>query len=192
MNAFARKLCLFAACSLAVATACGPVSDDPPPLPDESAKPGYGELASRVLNGWTAYTSEEYAPIACGTGSLASQMGCTGSNCDNVAMYCRGMGVTFGDAAWSSYFSEENTNYRTCSAGYWMTGLVCRGGNCDDISIECTRVTNRTVGTCRWADRQFSEEFPNTYSLPSGWFARGLACTGSRCDNLRVYECQLL
>ncbi len=170
---------------------CGPQSDDStPPLPNENAV-NSAEAFQGVLNGWTGLTSEEYAPIACGASNLVSSMKCTGSYCDNVAIYCRSATATFGDAYWTPYFTDGSANNQTCSSGYWMTGLVCRGSNCDDISIECTRVTNRTVGTCRWADRTFSEEFPNQYDLPSGWFARGLACTGSKCDNLRVYECSM-
>jgi hypothetical protein len=177
----------------ALGLACGGAAseDELPPDPVENAV-DYSDFAQGVINGWTISTSEEFQPIGCGAGNLINQMGCSGSYCDNVGAYCSSTGTTFGDTSWTSYFSEEGTNYRTCSAGWWMTGLVCRGSNCDDISIQCTQVTNRGTGSCRWADRQFSEEFPNTYSLPSGWYARGLACTGSRCDNLRVYECQLL
>ncbi len=176
---------------MSVMTACGgPLSEEAPPLPAEK---GDVSLATTgIINGWSSLTSEEYAPIGCGAANLISSMRCTGSYCDNVAAYCQPTTATFGDVAWSSYFSEEGTYYRTCGTGYWMTGLVCRGGNCDDISIQCTRVTNRSTGACRWADRTFSEEFPNQYDLLSGWYVRGLACTGSRCDNLRVYECQML
>lgn len=177
----------------ALTSACGgPLSDEKPPLPSDESSPNANLAATGVLNAWSSATSEEYAPIACGAGNLITNMRCTGGYCDNVSIYCRSSAVSFGDVAFKPYFSEEGTNYQTCSSGYLMTGLVCRGGNCDDISIQCSRVTNRTIGTCRWADRTFSEEFPNTYDIPAGYYAGGLACTGSRCDNLRVYECPLL
>jgi hypothetical protein len=177
----------------ALGLACGDAAsvEELPPEPPEHELDFSAHLQG-VINGWTIDTSEELPPIGCGAGSLIDQMRCSGSFCDNVGAYCVPTGSTFGDVLWSSYFSEEATSYRTCATGWWMTGLVCRGANCDDLSIQCTRVTNRTVGACRWADRQFSEEFPNTYVLPTGWYARGLACSGSRCDNLRVYECQML
>ncbi|WP_257459237.1 hypothetical protein [Archangium lipolyticum] len=177
----------------ALGLACGGAEsvDELPPEPPEN-EVNFPALVQGVVNGWTINTSEEFPPIGCGAGSLINQMRCVGGNCDDVGAYCASAGATFSDTYWTSYFSEEGTNYRTCSAGWWMTGLVCRGAHCDDISIQCTQVTNRGTGSCRWADRQFSEEFPNTYSLPSGWYARGLACTGGLCDNLRVYECQLL
>jgi hypothetical protein len=175
-----------------VSWACGgPLSaDEKPPLPSEK-NVGIEVATQAVINNWSIATSEELQPVGCGAGNLINSMRCTGNYCDNVGIFCSPTTATFGDTIWKSYFSEEGTNNRTCDSGYWMTGLVCRGGNCDDVAIQCTRVSNRTAGSCRWADRTFSEEFPNTYATPAGWYARGLACSGSRCDNLRVYECQL-
>lgn len=173
------------------AVGCGTGTDVMPPDPPAQGAT-FDNVANGVINTWSINTSEEYQPVGCGAGNLIPSMRCTGSYCDNVGIYCSSQVATFGDQYWTSYFSEESTNYRTCNSGYWMTGLVCRGSNCDDISIQCTRVTNRGTGTCRWADRTFSEEFPNTYNSPAGWFARGLACSGSKCDNLRIYECPLL
>jgi hypothetical protein len=189
MNSFSVRFGLMAAMVAAMSGCGGPGDDVLPPLPVEADNTHLA--ATAVINGWTTLTSEEYAPIACGAGNLISSMKCTGGNCDNVAARCTTTNATFGDVYWTKYFSEEGTNSQTCTVGYWMTGLVCRGSSCDDLSVQCTRVSNRAAGTCRWADRQFSEEFPNQYDLPSGWFARGLACTGSKCDNLRVYECVL-
>jgi hypothetical protein len=65
---------------------CGTVDDTLPPVPTESEASSVS--ISPVLSGWTASTSEEFAPIGCGAGSLISSMRCSVSNCDNVAAFC--------------------------------------------------------------------------------------------------------
>ena len=146
------------------------------------------EAQEAIVSGWTAYTSEEYPPVNCDGTSLVSQARCSGKYCDNIGLYCTPTGGTAGGATWTSYFSEEGTNYRYCGAGSWVTGVACTGKYCDNISLQCRSVTGTPVN-CYWTG-WMSEENGGTLSFGAGYYARGVQCSGSYCDNKRYYACQ--
>jgi hypothetical protein len=195
MKTIATGIGLFVAAT-ALAVGCGA-----PGLSQEQAidegnaggeQGGSADIASTqqaVTLGWTAYTSEEYAPIVCDSASLMNSVQCSGSYCDNIRAYCQPTGGSVGPSSWSSYFSEESTNYRYCASGYWVTGIACSGSYCDNISIQCTRIYNVSTLNCYWTG-WVSEEGGGTLSFGYHYYARGVQCHGSHCDNKRFYVCQ--
>lgn len=149
------------------------------------------ETSAAVINAWTPYTSEENPPIVCDGVSAFSQVQCSGSNCDNTRAYCRGARGTRGTSTWTSYFSEEGTNYRFCGSNQWVTGLSCQGDYCDNTSLQCTTFTGVSPTNCYWTG-WISEEGGGLLNFGSGYFARGAQCDGGHCDSKRWYVCQQL
>lgn len=147
-----------------------------------------GSTEQAIISGWTSYTSEEYAPVGCDGSSLASWYGCSGSYCDNNRLYCQPTAGSRGDSYWTTYFSEESTNYRYCNSGYWVTGISCKGSYCDNIALQCSRMYNVSPRNCYWTG-WLSEE-NGTLSFGAGYYARGAQCSGRYCDNKRFYVCQ--
>jgi hypothetical protein len=148
-----------------------------------------GTAEQAITNGWTPYTSEEYAPIGCDSGSLMNRVQCSGSYCDNIRAYCVPTGGSLGISEWTPYFSEEGTNKQTCPVGYWVTGLDCLGEYCDSVSLECTQINGISAKDCHWTG-SVSEENGGTLNFGSNYYMRGAECSGSFCDNLRFYICQ--
>ncbi|WNG48319.1 hypothetical protein F0U60_32460 [Archangium minus] len=142
-----------------------------------------------IYSGWTPYTSEEYAPISCDGGSLISAVQCSGSNCDNIRIYCQPAGGVRGNSYWTTYFSEEGTNYRYCNYGAWVTGIACSGSYCDNISLQCSYMSNFSEKNCYWTG-WMSEENGGYLGFGSGYYAVGVQCGGGNCDNKRYYVCQ--
>lgn len=158
--------------------------------PDQLPPPEEAAIDADRLELWTGWTSEEYPPLTCNTGSVTRGVDCSGGNCDNVSLDCVSPGyATFGARSWTSYFSEENTSYRYCPAQSWLTGIACKGGECDNITLECTQITDRTPSSCTWSG-YFSEEDP-PFVAPTGKYIRGVQCNGGRCDNKRYYHCSM-
>lgn len=146
-------------------------------------------VAPLTLSNWSTYTSEEYPPLTAANGQLISAMACTGSYCDNVYLgYQTVAGVNYTTNSWTTYFSEEGANSRVCGGNSFMTGISCQGNYCDNVSLQCTAVTGKTKGTCKWMP-WFSEEQEYSY-LDAGYYAAGLACLGSNCDDFSIYACQ--
>lgn len=146
--------------------------------------------ADHVFDFMSPRTSDEYPPITSPNRYLINRMQCIGSYCDDIRVQNVRANRTYNHSRWSSYFSEEGVNYRTCSGSEFMTGVACKGGNCDDVSIQCTELLNTTRGSCEWS-AAFSEEAGYSPTLLPGYYAAGLMCTGSRCDNLQIYSCRL-
>jgi hypothetical protein len=151
-----------------------------------------GETSAAVINAWTPYTSEEDPPIVCDGVSAFSQVRCSGDYCDNIRAYCRSSSRgTRGTSTWTTYFSEEGTDYRYCGASQWVTGLSCQEDYCDNISLQCTTISGVTPGNCYWTG-WISEEGGGLLNFGTGYFARGAQCDGSNCDAKRWYVCQML
>ncbi len=128
-------------------------------------------------------------------GSLIAGFRCMGKYCDNIGV---GWEIVPGSPPlnflwnhWTPYFSEESPNARECAPGYWMTGVSCQHDYCDNISIQCSATVSRQRGECKWMEGQFSEEGGGYQVLDPGWYAIGLACFGSYCDNMNVKECKV-
>ncbi|HWA72985.1 MAG TPA: hypothetical protein VG937_11640 [Polyangiaceae bacterium] len=149
-----------------------------------------GSVAQKVVNGYTSWTSEEFPPLVCDGASLIDEMNCSGSNCDNMRAYCTPSGGTRGSSTWTSYFSEEGTNYRYCGANQWVTSIACTGGYCDNISLLCTTISGVTPRDCHWTG-WMSEENGGALYFGFHYFMRGAQCSGSNCDNLRYYVCTI-
>lgn len=71
------------------------------------------------------------------------------------------------------------------------------GSSCGELKIQCCVPQRRTSDyqplqgcnceTPPW----FSEENGGTQFFPAGKYARGVECSGSRCDNMRLLVCEL-
>jgi hypothetical protein len=142
-----------------------------------------------ITSGWTAFTSEEYPPITCDSSSLVSGVQCTGSNCDNIRFLCTPTAGVRGTSYWTSYFSEEGTNWRYCNAGSWVTGIACNGDDCDNISLQCSYMSNISQRNCYWTG-WMSEENGGYLYFGTNYFINGVQCDGDDCDNKRYYVCQ--
>jgi hypothetical protein len=137
---------------------------------------------------WSGATSEEYPPLTASNKNLINRMYCSGGFCDNVWINTAYTGRNFGSSYWTSYFSEEGTNSRTCSGNGFMTGISCNGSFCDNVSIQCTNLEATSRGYCFWTP-YFSEEAAYSSVLPAGYYAAGLSCRGSYCDNKSILAC---
>jgi hypothetical protein len=171
--------------SLTLLVACGPEGS----APIQGEEPGVlGEISSPL---WTGSTSEERAPLECLSGRLVGGVDCEGSFCDNVSLDCLPVtGLTVGSSAWTSYFSDEAPNSRTCSTKEWMTGIACQGNYCDRISMKCTEILNKTAVSCSWTSQAYSEE-QGPFQAPAGNYLRGIRCNGNNCDQKFYYYCNL-
>lgn len=139
---------------------------------------------------WSASTSEEYPPLTSYEPYLINAFKCTGGYCDNLRIRNHNVGADYNSSYWTSYFSEEGTNYRICSGSHsFMTGLACKGGNCDNLTLQCTNIS-KTKGACYWTP-YFSEEATYSY-LAAGYYAAGMKCRGGWCDNKSILACQAL
>lgn len=163
------------------------------PLPPEPAPEAEQDIAIatdplEVLTGWTPFTSEENPPMVCDGRGMVSAWSCQGDYCDDSRMRCRNAGKNGRESAWTSYFSEEGSNYRYCSQSWWIVGIDCQGSYCDNLSMQCRYFPDSTPKNCQWTG-WISEE-GGTLNFPSGYFARGMQCQGSYCDNKRFYICE--
>jgi hypothetical protein len=146
------------------------------------------------LRTWTAYTSEEWPPLECPNGQAVQGIDCTGSYCDNVALYCAHTGRNSGASTWLPYFSEEGSGTadegHCVSADMWLTGINCKGSYCDDLTMRCTQMLGSWTGTCWWSGWYSEEEAP--FYASGSTFIKGIECDGDYCDNKRYRYCQML
>jgi len=192
-----RILVMLAAANLMLVLGTAPLiaapakqAGPPPDLP--SAPLTSTAVAPRAASGWSRFTSEENPPLTISNGQLISAMRCTGRYCDNISLgYQNVPGVNHISHSWTPYFSEEGTNYRVCSGNSFMTGINCRGSYCDNISLRCTVVRGKIRGAaCNWTP-WFSEEAEySPYLGGPDYYAAGLACRGSYCDDMSILACQ--
>ncbi|KYF74779.1 hypothetical protein BE17_20025 [Sorangium cellulosum] len=148
-----------------------------------------GTAADAITNGWMPETSDGWAPIACDSGNAISAFRCRGSDCDNIKGYCSSLGTYNTSTYWTTYFSEESTNWRTCNAGDFVTGFACTGSYCDNVSLQCSHLNGKTWGTCYWSGF-ISEENGGTIYFPPNYYIAGAKCDGDHCDNMAFYYCQ--
>ncbi len=153
---------------------------------------GGAVYATHLTSYWSSFTSEEYPPLTSSNGYLIDGFFCSGGYCDNTYIRNRLVNRNYGHSYWTSFFSEEATNNRICSgANEFVTGVACKGSYCDNVSLQCTALTNgnHNSGNCQWTP-SFSEEEGSQY-LPAGYYAVGMQCLGSYCDNKRIWACRL-
>ncbi len=142
-----------------------------------------------AITGWTPYTSEESPPITCDRDGMVTGVGCSGGYCDNIAMYCEATGKDPQESYWSTYVSEEGTNYRECPGRHWLVGIDCQGAYCDNLSLQCRYFANTNPSGCFWTD-WVSEENGGTLWFGAGFYARAMECNGGYCDNKRFLVCR--
>ena len=137
---------------------------------------------------WTVSTSEEYPPITLNNQYVVSGANCSGRYCDNIQFRAHDLNRNRLSNYWTSYFSEEGTNYRYCGTNRFVTGVACKGRYCDNVSLQCSSFSGVTRGSCYWTG-WFSEE-SGVKTLASGYHAAGMQCSGAYCDNKRIYACR--
>jgi hypothetical protein len=150
-----------------------------------------------IATGWTAYTSEEYAPIVCDPGSVIDMAACTGRYCDNMAIHCvKAPAGTPGAVRYTGYTWDNDYpqlgSYVGCAEDEFVTGLTCKDSYCGHIAVQCTKYSGVKQADCRWAGF-FSEEAPNNVNnFGAGYYGRGFACYGDHCDNVLPMVCQMV
>lgn len=202
MNSSLRSLTLAASTILAVATVAS---------------------TAHAASYWTPWVSEENGGPAAACQSdyeAATGVGCQGSYCDSVRLYCRTMPdnvyLDTTSTYWSGYFSEETSgvssyrtagwyrhggdNYHVCNASGQsgiLSGIKCRGGYCDDISVRCSQpfvFVNRAKYYVHMKDCAWSawySEETGSIDFGNNRHVTGVRCSGSRCDNKQYYVCSL-
>ena len=162
-------------------------------------------MATMQRKYWTEWHSEETIPPAvCEYGDLITGFGCSGGFCDNVRLNCETKGFAFTSRYWTRHVSDEkdgtcqsssngyfdcNWDVMSCGSNGFMTGVSCKGQYCDNLSLECVTLRDNSRSDCRWSD-WVSEENGGTLQFPAGYYAAGMQCSGSNCDNLRFYICR--
>jgi len=162
------------------------------------------DTTKQELTGWLGPISDEaaYNYRTFAQANVGATNGfCSGSYCDNNYIYGSPLpaGVYTGTEHPTGLFiSEEapnNASFCVDSAGYLsgvVTGLAASGGNSDNIELVCAPLSfgsGHGWNTCKWTN-WFSEESGGyATGWPAGYYATGLNCSGSRCDNMRYYIC---
>lgn len=160
------------------------------------------DSAQEELTGWLGPISEEAGTNNkhFGTANIAATAAyCGGSYCDNNWLYGSALpwyAHTGTEVPTGSFISEEAPNNATfCvnGAGYIngvVTGLAASGKYSDNIELLCSPLSfssGHGWSSCKWTG-WFSEEAGYNY-FPAGYYATGVQCSGSYCDNLRYYVC---
>jgi hypothetical protein len=144
---------------------------------------------------WTAEFSEEgSAQQHCPSGFAMRGASCSGSNCDNIALYCCPYSASPDPGAtksWSAYFSEEHGGqlYPPSAATRFLSGLRCRGNYCDDVSMEYLTSSRLRFQDQCYQSPWFSEEGAAQQKCPEGQWVAGMACRGNNCDDLSLFCC---
>jgi hypothetical protein len=156
------------------------------------------------LTGWLGPISDEaglnYRSFS--QANVAATNGfCSGSYCDNNYLYGSALptGVTTGTEHPTGLFiSEEapnNSSFCVDSGGYLngvVTGLAASGNNSDNLELLCSPLSfsgGHYWSSCRWTGWFSEENGGYATGWPAGYYATGLACSGSNCDNMRYYVC---
>ncbi|HLK90137.1 MAG TPA: hypothetical protein VKZ18_09590 [Polyangia bacterium] len=130
------------------------------------------------------------------TGITAAR--CAGSYCDDMYITCAatpgGFASSTSSGFWTGFFSDENPA-KFCSPDGTsnningiVDGIQATGSYADNISVHCAAITSGHLSNCQWtgwfSEEQGSKDF-------GGKFAVGAQCSGSYCDNMNYYVCNL-
>jgi hypothetical protein len=152
-----------------VFTACG--AADEATLAEEGTEGTIASESEALVNQWTALVSEE-APLnnaSCGNdGNVgATRARCTGSYCDNMALFCgtipAGWGAPASGLLWTSYVSEEQPGGVMCPdnglVARILDGIRVTGSYGDNVSVRCRSASIPPMSqmNCGWTP-YFSEE----------------------------------
>ncbi|WP_437972133.1 hypothetical protein WMF04_23825 [Sorangium sp. So ce260] len=145
--------------------------------------------AEQALIGW-GDTDRGRPPVSCDNGAAVSAFSCGGRNCGVLAGHCQPTGARSGSTHWTTFFSEEGTNYRQCDFGQVVTGFACRGKYCDDVALQCSFMEGRTHTHCTWWT-PLIHSGSGEIVFPEGYYAAGARCFGSFCGAMDFYICRL-
>jgi hypothetical protein len=198
-----RKVVLAAAGALALA-ACG--AADGTTSADDETTATEGEAIKDL---WTPFVSEEQ-PLGttCGTTDMvgATRAACTGSYCDNMALFCGTLPAPFvstGSAdsfTWTSFVSEEQPGGVMCPS--WgilprvIDGIRFTGSYGDNVSVHCRGANLGTSAdmNCAWTPFFSEEQGTQTFHVSPFSYqtavAKGVRCSNSYCDNMSFYVCE--
>lgn len=147
---------------------------------------------ARADSGWTLYFSEENAGKSCPAGERVEATHCSGSYCDNKALYCGTAPAAYSSFRWTSSFSEETVGGRECimydgTRGV-VTGMDCSGSYCDNSYLRCGHLpAGQSLSGCYWGP--WVSEENGGYNTFYNRSARAAQCSGSYCDNMRFLIC---
>lgn len=148
-----------------------------------------------VCGEWTPPFSDEGGEGSCN--GLVKGFHCTDRYCDNLKLECAtGWDVDSQSGQWTHWFTDGSPSTGLwspstglCPQDKFVTKMQCRNRYCDDVRIFCAKVPNSVHSNCRWRDWQSDESGPK--SFPEGSFMKGARCSGSFCDNMQFYVCDL-
>jgi hypothetical protein len=161
-----------------------------------------------IINQWNPWFSEEgvygtgYKNCYPGSdGTAVSGVGCSGSYCDNIRLYCERPPAGFTESTGAiyavyGYISEEApNNYKYCPNGSILWGMDATGSYSDNIAITCKAMNFPTQGvSCKWSpwvsDEQGTLYFDPEPARPGRGVAIGVSCSGSYCDNMQFLVCE--
>lgn len=128
------------------------------------------------------YSGRQTAPIA--------GISCSGKYCDNKRLVVVRDGTSAplqNSGHWTSWFSEEGTNYRNCPSNMIVNELQCSGKYCDNIRLQCgTLKSDYRVDT---SDRSYVGPFSEEQGerlCSDGYYLWGMQCSGRYCDNIKL------
>jgi hypothetical protein len=157
--------------------------------------------ATQPITGWLGPVSEETwkNQMQCGETNVGiTAWQCQGRYCDDNFMQCAATpgGLFFASPGfWTPYFSEEGANAFFCENGGPGTGIngivdgvKATGRYSDNISLHCSSLFSGHLTDCGWTGWVSEEQGTMDFSPK---FAVGAQCSGSYCDNLRFFVCNV-
>jgi hypothetical protein len=161
-------------------------------------------VATSELTGWLGPISDDsginYRSFS--QANIAATNGyCSGRYCDNMYLYGSVLptGVTTGaENPTGLFISEEspnNASFCVNAQGYLngvVTGLAASGGYSDNIELLCSPLSfsgGHYWNSCKWTNWFSEENGGYATGWSAGYYAVGLTCNGSNCDNIAYYIC---
>jgi len=118
---------------------------------------------------------------------------CSGSHCDNLRLVSYQYRSQYAliypeDTYWTDWFSDESPKTAYCRDDMLVNQVQCSGSRCDNKRLLCSKVGAgyRVSISNRMEVGFFSEEQGFRY-CQDGYFLRGMECSGSYCDNVKLY-----
>jgi len=183
-------------------------------FPACSGVPSEGEEGIEVaqeelVNQWIGPVSEEAGRniASCGQNDVGvGAARCVGSYCDDMSLFCSplpsGVHSNAQAGSWSAFISEEGPNNVANCFGQSINqptgvldGIRATGKYADNVSIHCSPVTFPTsnyISACQWTPYFSEEQGTSSFSiagLQGPFFAAGVRCSGSFCDNMSYLVC---
>jgi hypothetical protein len=158
-----------------------------------------------------ATTTDGRPPALCPTQQVVVGTSCRGSSCDDLDIMCKPNrpGTALANFTWGTRWVTDGDNGLfdtavctgtdpvrcevdegvSCNSGV-VVGIECRGSFCDDVSLICRDITAGRLKNCGWTSYYSEETRWNVFS--AGKVANGVRCTGSYCNLMSYYVCDLV